>query len=256
MRRSAKKWRAQGLEDALVQIKDEKTRTLLTERAWLPTREDRRDGKESPEAQRMLFTVETHLSWMVDINRSAKTEPKRAHKIAILDALLRAQRQLVAAIQDLDSNTWCDLVLTEETLNLKKCELPEGHSKFAPAVPVAIEELGRAAEELRAILRKQKPDTSKRDKFRDASILLLAATFRDEASFELRDPAVYRKELLAFLRTALKAAGFKAPEPRKVWAKLGRFHLQKPRERVVLEPIEERLARSSRELELLFRKQK
>src|SRR5688572_6486326 len=131
MRRSAKKWRVSSarLDLGRVKIRDEKTRTFLTERAWLPTREDRREGGESPEAQRMLSQVEMHLSWTADSVRTVKDAPTRAHKLENLDALIRAQRALVAAIENLDTNTWSELVLTEATMDLKKCELPAGHSK-------------------------------------------------------------------------------------------------------------------------------
>jgi hypothetical protein len=138
------------------------------------------------------------------------------------------------SIENLDADTWSELVLAEATLDLKRCELPAGHSKFTPSVPVAVEELGRAAEELRTIVSKQKPDTTRRDANRAAAIGFLAQAFQEECSFALRAPAVYRKELLAFLRVALKAGGFKAPEPRKTWQLLGRFAswTRKPRSRM------------------------
>jgi hypothetical protein len=44
----------------------------------------------------------------------------------------------------------------------------------------------------------QKPETSRRDKFRVAAIVFLSQSFHGECSFDLRAPAVYRKELLAF----------------------------------------------------------
>jgi hypothetical protein len=82
-------------------------------------------------------------------------------------------------------------------------------------------------------VRKQKPGTGRRDVFRDGAAAFLAHAFHEECSFDLRDPAVYRKELLGFLRVALKAGGFKAPEPRKTWSLLGRTwpSVREPRDR-------------------------
>jgi hypothetical protein len=212
MQRKFKKWRM--LDYAKVEIKDPKIRRELADDH---AGHDFHVLRSRQRGEQLLSHLEDILSDCVALDRAVKRGPKRAHKIDRLKILINAQRALVNAIDGLDDSTWSDLY--NDHLDTKRCKLPphKAGTGIEPLVPIAVKELGRAAEELLAKLMTSKSGGAVRaDEFRDQAILASASLFHAAASSDLRDPAEYRAKLTDFVRLALTVAKFKVPEPSKI----------------------------------------
>jgi hypothetical protein len=189
-------------------------RQALIDLAW-PGNVDRR------RAEQLIDRVQTILSVCAD----SGTRP-RLSASALREALgqmIHAERRLEQSIKDLPMEAWKCLV---DALDRDTCELPDvsGTNRRPsiisplPSIPIAVEELRRAADAARTRLAKfesrGKPDDpERRDAMRD-----LVRAFRDLAPRPPQDPDGHAHD---FVRCALRMVGVDAPRrPEKFWRML------------------------------------